>query len=472
MEKFLYSLSEILLIGGFFSLLIGRLSGEKNAKNLFGIAKGAVLGSLFFGVVFYNKTAFPELFEASAFSALFYTLCGVVAFVWLSLSYRWFTTMNLPALYFCCLALAAVLCCRLIIMTTNSGILFVGLCGLAAVNYMFLRFSQETEEFHQISARYGFSIVFFAGLMLSALLILTPQNWSYEAVSEFVAVHDIIKTLPVIAGVLFFMFFLMSIAPFHFGTTDAIAPAVLPVAAYLSVVPCFALWAALIKMTPALMADSAEQRYVLYMILGCASMLIGAIGAHTTRNIKKIFHYAGMCLCGLMLLGLALYTEEAVLSTLICLQTYVLAVLGIYACFYSFKSSREYLNNLSMLNGIAHVRPYISAAMFFYILSLVGYAPLPGFIGQFSLLGLWSENSGSYALIVFLISLLIVSAALIRIVIAMYFSERITDYDRPDRGIYFYLVLIIMLIVFLIYRPEFLTDNAVIILNSIGADYA
>lgn len=472
MEKILYSLSEISLVGGLAGLLFGRFFGEKSLKSIFGIAKGAVLASLFFGIMFYNKTAFPNMFEASAFSTLFYTLCAAVAFVWLSLSYRWFTSMNLPAVFFCSLSLAAILCCRLVILTSDIGVLFAGLSGLALINYLFLKFSQEAEEFHQISTRYGWSIVLFMGLMAVALIILTPENWSYEAVAEFMAVNGLFKTLLVIAGVLFFLFFLMSIAPFHFGTTDAIAPAVLPVAAYLSVVPCFALWAVLIKITPVLMAGADEQRYSWYMISGCLSMLIGAVGAHTTRNIKKILHYAGLCCCGLILLGLAVYTEDAVLGALVLLQTYVLVVLGIYACFYGFKSSREYLNNLSMLNGIAVVRPYMASAIFFYILSLAGLVPLPGFIGQFSILGLLSADGFSYAAAIALIAFLIVGAALLRIVAALYFADRSSDYDRPDHSIYLYLVLIGLLIVLLVYKPEFLINNAVIILNSIGGGHA
>lgn len=466
MEKVLYSLSGLSLILGILILLIGKLWGVQSVKWYFRITKLSVLLSAVFRIVFYNKTAIEGYFAASSYTTMFYVFCAVAAYIWLSLSFRWFTSMNMPASGFSTLALCAVLCCEIIISTVNIGILFIALLGLSVINYFFLRFSQETEDFHQISFRYGCGIVFFSFLMLISLICLTPENWGYHEAGEFMILADKNTQILIVFGILSFLLFMLGIAPFHFGVIDVMAPAVLPVAAYLSFVPFFALWAAFLKVTPALLNGCDEQRHLLFSIFGICSLVIGALGTHSTRNIKKIFGYTGLYNMGVILIMLAIYHENSIVAAFMYMQTYILTIIGVYACFYSFKSSREYLNNISMLNGIAAVRPYISISMVLYLSSLMGFALLPGFISNFSAL-IFLASEGYYVMIgILLLSLLIIGSAYIRILSAMYFAPAKMEYDRPDSGIYLYLLLIGVSVIILFLQPEFLIENAKIVSNS------
>lgn len=468
MEIILYLLSEFSILGGIICLMIGCLGNDKTVKSRFNTTKIALIIGTVFAVIFYNKSAFPEILSATPFTTIFFVFCSVLAYVWISLSYRWFTSQNISSFYFCVLSLIAVLCCKMMIYAINVAVLFMAMSILAVVNYLFLRLSQEAEEFHQLSARYGWSIVFFIGLMLVSLVILMPENWSYQSMGEFIALHDDWLSWLVIAGILFFVFFLLGIAPFHFGVTDIIAPAILPVAVYFILVPYFALWAVIIKIFAVYGDNIAEARFEFLTSLGLLSVFVGAIGAHTSRNIKKILSYISLFNSGNILIVLSSFQDVSLLDALLYMQACILGVFGFFACFYSFKRSREYLNNLSMLNGIASVRPYISAAMLFFSASLICVAPLTGFIGQFAIYAQLSAEKRYIVMAMIMGGFIIASAAVIRIVYALYFAPRQTEYDRPDQGIYLYLAIIVALIVTLMILPQYMTNTSNIILRFLG----
>lgn len=466
MEQILYSLSEISLLGGIIVLWLGHIWGNHSVNSYFRTAKSALLLSICFGVIFYNKMPFPEYYVSSSYTIMLFVICGLAAFIWLSLTFRWFTAMDIPAYYFCSLALLMVLFCKIIVCACNLGVLFVGLLGLAIVNYLFLRFSQETEEFHKISSRYGACVIFFSIFMLISLVFLTPLNWNYQDVGAFLSGADTIIVLPLIMGILFFILFMLAVAPFHFWFTDIIAPAVLPVAAGMSIVPFAALWGAFLNVNLSVLSGFDEQRYKFYTVLGIMSVLLGAVGTHSSRNIKKIFAYVALYSNGVLLLIFASFSENAILSGFIYMQAYLPAIIGIYTCFYSFKSHREYLNNLSMLSGIASVRPYISGAMLFFMLSLTAIAPLLGFEGLFAVVTNLANQDKYLLIILILLGLLTIAASFASIIRIMYFMIRKTDYDRPDYGIYLYLAIIVGLNIIMMLHPEILTDNAILMLNS------
>ena len=87
-----------------------------------------------------------------------------------------------------------------------------------------------------------------------------------------------------------------------------------------------------------------------------------------------------------------------------------------YTTFYSFKSNGVYLTNLNMINGIAKVRPFISAALLFFMISLMGIAPFPGFIGQLSVLENIVTANSYFILFIALFSMIVLMAAFLQII--------------------------------------------------------
>ncbi len=465
LENVLYLLSEISLLLGVLVLLIQKMFTNASIRSYFKTTKITVMISAFFSILFYNKVVFPSLFDVSSYTVLFYVLSALIMFAWLSLSIKWFISEDIDSCLFCILSIIALLGFDIVIKAIDVAILFCGLVVLSLVNYRFLKFSDQSEEFHNISTRYLISVFLFMVLMVIALCILGYENWSYNSVAEFIGLSDVNDALLIICAILFFVLFLLNVAPLHFCFADVVAYTVLPVAAYLNLVPIFALFAVFVKLNTIVFTSYATELNFVYSVFGIVSLIFGAIGANSSRNLRKIFAYSSVYNLGIMLLLVSPFNSSNLLGGFIYLQVYVLALFGIYTSFYSFKSNGVYLTNLNMINGIAKVRPFISAAMLFFMISLMGISPFPGFIGQLSALESFVA-SGSYGILfTALFCMIILMSAYLQIIRSIYFNDKEVEFNRPDYGVYVYLMINMVLIAILIFRPEFLLYDAPAVLN-------
>jgi len=464
-ENILYLMTEISLLLGIGFLLLQKYLFDTSIKGYFKTTKIAIISSAFFSILFYNKTVFDLFFISSSYTVLFYILSSLIIFAWLALSVKWFVSEDIEPLLFCILSLLALLSCNIIIKAVDLRALIIGLSLLLFINYRLLKFSQQNEEFHNISKRYAIISLLFVSCMLMAVFIMGAQNLSYVKAAEFIGSSDIFISVFLTIAILFPILFLVGIAPLHFCFTDVIAPAVLPVAAYLNLGFIFALFATFIKLNVSVFLPLSVELNLLYSYLGIFSLIIGAIGANSSRNLRKIFAYSGVYNLGMILLILSPFTASDLLAGFIYLQVYILALFGIYTSFYSFKSNGVYVANLNMINGIASVRPFISAAMLFFMVSLMGIAPFPGFVGQLAALESFMNSNSYIVIFIALFCMILLIAAYLQIIRSMYFNKREVEFNRPDYGIYIYLIINMILILILIFKPEFLFYDAATVLN-------
>jgi NADH-quinone oxidoreductase subunit N len=467
MERILYASSELFLLGGILWLLIKHLWGGQNLKDYFKTAKIVLVASFICRLIFYNKAVVEGYAVSTPYTVAFYGFVVLTAYFWLSLSYRWFLSNDVPPLRFCVLALWSVLASAVILSAVNAAVLFFGLFLLGLTNYRFVCFSQDTEEFHPISRRYGTMMMLFGVWFLTVLVLIEPQNWSYEYLKGYLAYTDKWITLFIIGGLLFWILALIAAAPLHFLLPEIVAPSVLPVAAYFILIPFFALWAAFIHLNVSVFEAYREPLKDFYLIVGTLSVFIGALGVHAGRQIKKMLAYIAVYNTGVFLIVLAPFSEEALEAALIGMQSYMLAVLGICVCLYAFKYHREYLNNIAMLHGMASVRPYVASVFLAMLLSLMQWPPFAGFVGLFSALyGLMLQKAYIFVGVIVL-GLIVLSSAFIRLIQAVFFMPRTTDYDRSDTGVCLYLFPIVILAVAVLFCPEILREQAQIILSGL-----
>lgn len=464
-ENILYLFPEISLLVGIILVLIQKIFSVLSIKSYFKLTSVTVIISALFSILFYNKNVFPAFFETNSYTILFYILSCFMIFAWLNISIKWFVSEDTDPFIFCILSLLALFSFSLIIKTVNLGILFIGLTMLSSVNYSFLKFSQQNEEFHNVSNRYLITTGIFSILAIIGLFLLTPEYWNYTQAAEFLGSENIKICVFIICSILFYLLFLIGIAPFHFCFADIVSPAVLPVAVYFNLIPLFSLFCVFIKINTSVFVTLLPELTLIYTIFGALSLIVGAIGANASRNLRKIFAYCGIYNLGMILLLLLPFNSSDLLGGFIYLQVYVLALFGIYTTFYSFKSNGVYLTNLNMINGIAKVRPFISAALLFFMISLMGISPFPGFIGQLSVLENIVTANSYFILFIALFSMIVLMAAFLQIIRSLYFNNKETEFNRPDYGVYAYLSINIILIIILIFKPEFLLYDAPAILN-------
>lgn len=445
LEKVIYFLSEISLIGGILCLFVKNIFKTGTLRSYFRCAKIAVLSSVAFSILFYNKSTFASFLEACSYSTLFYVITGLIAYIWLSLSFRWFTSEEKPAFGFCMMALTALLLLKIMIDSVNFGVLVTAVFSLILLHYSFLKSNSENESLYLTGRSYLICALILCALMFFSLYLLKEENWTYDTYSAALTLLRPFDAVLSATFILMMILFLLSIAPLYFWLPTTVAHTSLPIATYFSLVPNIILWGIFIKLNIRYFQPFQEQLAIAYDVFALLSIWIGAIGANTSRNLRKIFIFGNLYHSGVALLILAPFSETRILTGFLYVLIFMISELGLFASLYACRTNGTYLTNTNMLNGFAKAKPFIAAAMLIFIFSLLSAAPFLGFFGQFAALVQIEHQRSYFAFASVLLGLIFLTAAFFQVIKALYFTPKQTFFDRTDHGIYFYLVMILML---------------------------
>lgn len=459
MEYLLEIMQLAVLPIGILCLFFRWLYGEASAKEYFSTAKLFVLLSMAVSVL-NNNTLMPMFLKPDILNTVSYLLTAAAFYIWLSLSLKWFTTVKLPAYRFCSLTLLLLFSFNLLLFANRLDIMLAALAFLALLQYLLLCFSQENEEFHNISGRYGYSALFFVLLFFTALSVLYPQGMSFDKAAVMIAQMPEEVLFLVSAGLLLVFIFMIGIAPLHFWTSEVAGLSVLPVAAYFAFVPQTALWVSFVKINILLFAPIADTLQNIYLTFGLVSLAVGAFGANTSRNMRRIFSFAGLLNLGVVLILISSFKLENVAAGLSYVQIYVLAVCGIYTLMFVLKNNGEYLSNLNTLNGFAKNKPFIAVSLLFFMLSLMSVAPLPMFFSGWNTLNYLVLDGQYFIMAAIAAGIMIMLPSFVQILRTAFFSETCVSTDRGERLIYVLILLNIFLNFVLMFYPDALFNEA------------
>ena len=465
--EYLFEISHFAILPlGVLCIMLRRLWGDASAKEYFFTAKIFILISMAISV-WSREVAFSAYFNADILTAIAYILTSAAFLVWLMLSLKWFITEKLPACSFCISVLLILFCFNLLLYAMRLDIMLAALAGLALMQYLLLCFSQENEEFHNISGRYGFSLLFFVLLAAMAVIVLYPQGLSYENAAEQIAKMPDTMLFLIASGLLLIFIFMLGIAPLHFWDSDVAGLAVLPVAAYFAFVPQTALWVSFIKINMALFTPLTENLRHIYLTFGVLSLIIGAFGANTSRNMRRIFSFAGLLNWGIMLILVASFKAENVAASLGYMQIYVLVMSGLYTVLFAFKRNGEYLSNLNMLNGVAKNKPVIAAALLFFVFSLILISPLPMFFLVWNTLNSLILSKQYVVIAAVVLAVIIILPAFMQIFRTVFFASASVNIDRIEPIIYVLIMLNLLLSVNIMFYPETLLGAALWLISGV-----
>lgn len=433
-------------------LLMRRVWSGESAKGYIAISKSFIVMDLLLLIFSHDANTLPIYFVNEDFSLAIYVLTAVMMYVWLSLSLKWFTSSGLPSCSFCVVAVLLLFCIKMLLMSANLGIISALLISVLLLQYMLLRFSQENEEFHNISGKYLLSVALCTLLLGVSLYMFGPENWALIKAVKIVQSSLMPEPLILIGGLLIIMLFMLGIAPLHFGITDSVGPAVLPVAAYFTFIPTLALWTVFIKLNILVFAPLSTQLEQFYICLGVLSAIIGAIGANSNRNLRRIFAFMALFNLGIILIIMSSFEYQSIVNGICGLIFYILTCLGVYTALYGFKSQGEYLSTLNTMSGFFKVRPFISLALAFFLLSISNVALFPGFVNLWELLYMLTTRQLYVLIIIILVSVLLLLTSLFQIIRAVFFMRRSNSFDRAEFNVYLFLVLNLLLQIWLMFN--------------------
>ncbi len=459
----------VLALGMLTLVLVNAFRHSNTPKTFYTLSRIFIFISAALTALFYNQNI-GEYLHNNAYTTLFKMLLYFFTFIICYLSAKRFVSKGLPSFSFYTMMLFNLLSYSVAISSWNVLLLCLSLSAAFVGNIFLVKIEKPEEERRHVLYYILLSTV-VALIMLSgaAMLYYHLKTFDYRVIEEFLSVrsnliwqHHFAFTC-VVGGILL----MMGVAPLHFWFSNVVGKSILPVAAYLSVVPVFAYFSCLVNVCVNAFYPLLGWFNTVFIVFGILSIFIGAIGANSENNLRKIFAFSGLYYIGVTLLALFPINDNSLMSAFTYLLVYVVAICGIYTIFYGYRSKGKYLYNLDDIKGVATQRPFLSAAILVFMISLIGTPPLLGFLGKLSVINSLVIGHRYALLAVVLFSMLILAYAYLKIITVVYFEPRNNAFDIVDRGVYWCMVINIIIMLIAIINPKYLMHDVELMLVAV-----
>jgi NADH-quinone oxidoreductase subunit N len=302
---------------------------------------------------------------------------------------------------------------------------------LAAFNRDSLRASEAGLKYFVLGALssglllYGASLVYgFTGA--------TGFNEIAQAVSDGPSIGLIFGLVFVICG----LAFKVSAAPFHMWTPDVYEGAPTPVTAFFASAPKFAAMILLARLLSEPFGAIVDQWQDVVWMLAVLSMGVGAFGALTQTNIKRLLAYSSIGNMGYGLVAVAAASETGLWALLVYLVLYMIGTIGAFGAVLSMRTREGMVEEIDDLAGLAQTNPGLGWSLTAIMFSIAGLPFMVGFFGKFFVIYAAVE-SGLIILSVLAVLFSVVGAAYyLRIIKVMWFDEAEVEFVPAAMSIY------------------------------------
>ncbi len=181
--------------------------------------------------------------------------------------------------------------------------------------------------------------------------------------------------------------FKLSLVPFHVWTPDVYEGAPLPVTAFMSIATKAGTLAVLARFAyAALPPDRAAAILVPLWVVAALSMVVGNLAALAQTDMKRLLAYSGIAQVGYIVAALAGQTAQGLRYAIFYLAAYTFMNLGAFAVVALMAKGGDAVVGLHRFAGLAYRRPWLAAAMTFFLIGLAGLPPTAGFTGKILIL--------------------------------------------------------------------------------------
>lgn len=473
LQNWFILLPEICLISFFpAAFLVEVFRREKTSKTFYTLAWIFLISTILFSILFYNKSAFPQIWKNTSFSTLFKCISFLFALAWFYLSSKWFLNKNRPSFKFYTICFALLMCFDILISASSLLTLSVVFPSIMLFYRILILRHWDIEKVEYSAKVYSGCAVFFTILLWLGTAIFKYQSNSFEYsyINSFLAQQSdpnfVLHTASLM--IIVSMMFIMAVAPFHIWFISFISKGVLPVCGFITLVPPLIYISSLINLMTKCFQPYIEFLSPIIMIFAACSVVIGALSANKANNIRKLFAFVSVYCLGFALLGMENFSSKEQIASFAYLFIAMLSFAGIYTVFLGMKSRGEYLSDMSEITGFYQLRPYMSAALMIFMFSLIGLAPTLGFFGYLSIINnmMMSEQWGISALL--FISILFVAGACLHIIRTIYFESLTNKFDRTDKAIYICLFINMVIILVSLLNPTWLIRDVLAILGGVN----
>jgi NADH-quinone oxidoreductase subunit N len=371
----------------------------------FGLQASAAKGPLFSGMLVVDPLA-------SAFKVILVAAALLTVLVFSFRNSRELHGLGHGELY--ALVLSLTLSSLLLAASNDIVMLYLALELVSITSYVMVAYLKGDRMSNEASLKYVLFGAASTGSMLYGLSLLygLSGSTSLPRIHEFLAtgipdenrfaVYAI--TLLVVAG----FGFKIAAVPFHFWCPDVYQGAATPVTALLSVLPKAAGFGIVLRFFYASFSVAGSAPWdlsgtiewpKLLMLISVLTMTVGNVAALTQTNMKRLLAYSSIAHAGYLLMGVVALSENGARALLVYLAAYLVMNLGAFLVV-TLVHLHDGSFDLRDYPGLYRRAPFLTVAMAFFLLSLVGIPPFVGFLGKlYVFAAIIEQGYGWYAVV-------------------------------------------------------------------------
>lgn len=439
MVKFSPLIPEMMIvISAVIFLLGGVFAADKRADRMFlflaVMSLAAVLAMTGFVPLPEKKQIFfSGMFVLDKFSQVIKLVLVGSALLSLVIADSWLVRGENQRFEYLVLVMFSLLGMMLMVSANDLLALYVGLELSSLPLYVLASFSRDTLKSTEAGVKY-----FVLGALASGMLLFGASLvYGFAGSTNFDALaHLFSESQTASVGVVFGLVliitalcFKISAAPFHMWTPDVYEGAPTPVTAFFAVAPKVAAIALFVRLLTQPFFHLFHDWQQVIVFVSVLSMLVGAFGALTQSNIKRLLAYSSIGHVGYALMGLAAGTIDGVSGIVIYLALYVVMSIGAFACILMMEKNGKLVESISDLSGLARARPGMAFALAVFMFSMGGIPPLAGFFAKMYVF-LAAIHAGLYVVaIIGVLSSVVACFYYLKVVKVMYFDEAQANLD-------------------------------------------
>ncbi|MES2983672.1 MAG: NADH-quinone oxidoreductase subunit NuoN [Pseudomonadota bacterium] len=432
---------ELTVIGGALLLLVfGAFRGARATGGITLLAMGVMLAAAWqvwpSGQL--DQAIFNDLIAVDTFTQFVKFMVLIASTLVLGMSFDWLAIGPHKKFEYPILVLLSSAGLMVLVSANDLLTLYLGLELSSLALYVLATYDRENAVSSEAGVKY-----FVLGALSSGILLFGASLvYGYTGTTNFSAMVELFSSaddaqLPVAYGAIVGMVMLVvalsfkiSAVPFHMWTPDVYQGAPTPVTMLFATAPKIAAMAIFIRLLMDPFANLLPDWQNILAIISVASMAIGAFGALTQTNIKRLLAYGSIGHIGYMLVGLAAGTPDGIKGVLVYFALYLFMSVGTFGFVLFMRRAGEQVENISDLAGLSKTSPRGALFMLLMMFSMAGIPPFAGFYGKFFIF-FSAIESGLYPLaIIGVLTSVVAAFYYLKIVKVMYFDEPVLGLER------------------------------------------
>ena len=335
--------------------------------------------------------------------------------------------------YFVLIALAA-LGMSMMVSANDLISMYMGVELQSLALYVLAAFNRDSLRASEAGLKYFVLGALSSGLLLYGASLIYGFSGSTGFNDIAVAASGGEVSIGLLFGLVFVicgLAFKVSAAPFHMWTPDVYEGSPTPVTAFFATAPKFAAIVLLARILYEPFGAMTEQWQQVITAIAIISMVVGAFGALTQQNIKRLMAYSSIGNMGYALVAVAAGSETGLWALLAFMVLYIIGLVAAFGVILSMRTKEGMVEQVEDLAGLAQSKPGLAWTMTGAMFSIGGLPFLVGFFGKLFILYAALQAGLVILPIVLVLTSVVAAAYYLRVVRVMWFSDPVVSFIGP-----------------------------------------